>query len=91
MRWLVVFILQFLIMNKLMLIWMLDRMGSSLYSCRETTQENTQDAVEAIGEDMESNTKKAADKIEEGAKKVKSEVQEGIDSTKEKSENWDDN
>ena len=74
-------------MKKLILIMMLAGMASSLYSCRETTQEKTQDAVEAIGEDIESNTKKAAEKIEEGAEKVKSEVQEGIDKTKDKSDN----
>ena len=74
-------------MRKFILIMMLAGMASSLYSCRETTQEKTQDAVEAIGEDIESNTKKAAEKIEEGAEKVKSEVQEGIDKAKDKSDN----
>ncbi|CAM4351088.1 hypothetical protein [Gillisia limnaea] len=76
-------------MKKLILMLMVAGMASSIYSCRETTQEKTQDAVEAIGEDIESNTKKAAEKIEEGAKKVKKEVQEGIDDTKDKSENRD--
>ncbi len=74
-------------MKKLILILMVAGMASSLYSCRETTQEKTQDAVEAIGEDIESNTKKAAEKIEEGAKKVKTEVQEGIDKTKDSKDN----
>ncbi len=76
-------------MKKLILMLMVAGMASSIYSCRETTQEKTQDAVEAIGKDIESNTKKAAEKIEEGAKKVKKEVQEGIDDTKDKSENRD--
>ncbi|SKB74590.1 hypothetical protein SAMN05660776_2773 [Salegentibacter holothuriorum] len=43
----------------------------SLYSCRETTQEKTEDAVEAIGKDIEDNVNKAGDKVKEGAKKVK--------------------
>ncbi|MFO7721345.1 MAG: hypothetical protein R6W85_13040 [Gillisia sp.] len=78
-------------MKRLILMLMLAGMASSFYSCRETTQEKAKDAVEAIGEDIESNTKKAAEKIEEGAKKVKSEVQEGIDKTKDTSKTQDDN
>ncbi len=74
-------------MKKLILMLMLAGMASSFYSCRETTQKKTQDAVEAIGEDIESNTKKAAEKIEEGAKKVKSDVKEGIDKTKDNQDN----
>lgn len=68
-------------MKKLMLLCLLAVMAISVYSCRETTQEKTEDAVEAIGEDIETNTKKAGKKIEEGAKKVKQEVQEEIDNT----------
>ena len=41
-----------------------------LYSCRETTQEKTEDAVEAIGKDIEDNVNKAGEKVKEGAKKV---------------------
>ncbi len=66
---------------KLMLPCLLVVMAISVYSCRETTQEKTEDAVEAIGEDIENNTKEAGRKIEEGAKKVKKEVQEEIDNT----------
>jgi gas vesicle protein len=50
----------------------------SLYSCRETTQEKTEDAVEAIGEDIEDNVNKAGEKVEEGAKKVEKEIDEEI-------------
>lgn len=42
----------------------------SLYSCRDTTQEKTEDAVEAIGKDIEDNVNKAGEKVKEGAKKV---------------------
>lgn len=52
-----------------------------LTSCRETTQEKTKEAVEAIGEDIEDNARKAGEKIEEGAKKVKKEVDEEIHET----------
>lgn len=57
----------------------------SLYSCRDTTKEKTEDAVEAIGEDIEDNVNKAgrkvkegAKKVEEGAKKVEKEIDEEI-------------
>lgn len=52
-----------------------------LYSCRESTQEKTEEAIEAIGEDIEDNTRKAGERIEEGAKKVKKEVDEEIHET----------
>lgn len=68
-------------MKKAMLLSLLVAISISVYSCRETTQEKTEDALESIGEDIETNTKKAGEKIEEGAKKVKKEVQEEIDNT----------
>lgn len=68
-------------MKKLFLMLVMALVTCTLFSCRETTQQKTQDAVEAIGEDIEDNTKKAGRKIEEGAKKVKEEVQEEIDNT----------
>jgi len=54
----------------------------NLYSCRETTQEKTEDAVEAIGEDIEDNVNKAGDKVKEGAEKIEKgaeEVEKEID------------
>ena len=68
-------------MRKLFLMLAVAFMSCSLFSCRETTQQKTEDAVEAIGEDIEENTKEAGRKIEEGANKVKEEVQEEIDNT----------
>ncbi len=73
-------------MKKLFLLLMIAGITTSLYSCRETTQEKSQEAVEAIGEDIETNVKKAGEKIEEGAKKVKDEVQEEINEDKEATE-----
>ncbi|MFD1079796.1 hypothetical protein, partial [Longispora fulva] len=43
---------------------------------RETTQEKTEEAVEAIGEDIEAGTEKAAEEIEEGVEKVGRELDE---------------
>ena len=58
-------------MKKLFLLLMIAGITTSLHSCRETTQEKSKEAVEAIGKDIETNVKKAGEKIEEGAKKVK--------------------
>ena len=35
-------------------------------SCRETTEEKTEDAIEAMGEDIEANAEEAGDAIEAG-------------------------
>jgi hypothetical protein len=56
-------------MKKLVLL-LISIFTLSLYSCRETTQEKTEDAVEAIGKDIEYNVNKAGEKVKEGAKKV---------------------
>ncbi|MBZ9728355.1 hypothetical protein LB467_01525 [Salegentibacter sp. JZCK2] len=45
-----------------------------LYSCRETTKEKTEDAVESFGKDIEDNVNKAGEKVKEGAKKVEEEA-----------------
>ena len=68
-------------MKKLFVILMLAGFSSAMTSCRESTQQKTQDAVEAIGEDIEDNAKEAGKKIEEGAQKVKKEVQEEVNNT----------
>ena len=73
-------------MKKLILLLMIAGMTTSFYSCRETTQEKSKEAVDAIGKDIETNVKKAGEKIEEGAKKVKKEVQEKVEDGKEATE-----
>jgi gas vesicle protein len=60
---------------------MLASMATSVYSCRETTQEKTEDALESIGEDIETNAKKAGEKIEAGAEKVVKEIDEEVHNT----------
>ena len=65
-------------MRKMLLILMIAGMAT-LNSCRESTEQKTEEAVEAIGRDIEDGTREASKKIEEGAKKVKDEVQEEID------------
>jgi len=53
----------------------------SIYSCRETTQEKTEEAAEAIGEDIKAGAEEAGEKIEEGAEKVEEEIDEEIHET----------
>ncbi|WP_026935071.1 hypothetical protein [Christiangramia echinicola] len=53
----------------------------SIYSCRETTQEKTEEAAEAIGEDIEAGAKEAGEKIKKGAEKVEQEIDEEIHDT----------
>jgi gas vesicle protein len=73
-------------MKKLFLLLMIAGITTSIYSCRETTQEKSEEAVEAIGKDIETNVKKASEKIEEGAKKVKEEVEEKVEDGKKATE-----
>ncbi len=68
-------------MKKLFLMLMIATMSTSVYSCRETTQEKTEDALESIGEDIETNAKKAGEKIEAGAEKVAKEIDEEVHNT----------
>ncbi len=68
-------------MKKIYLILMVAAMATSVYSCRETTQEKTEDALESIGEDIETNAKKAGEKIEAGAEKVAKEIDEEVNNT----------
>ncbi|MGM0932773.1 MAG: hypothetical protein ACQEWD_04940 [Bacteroidota bacterium] len=66
---------------KKLILFLVTILAFSLNACRETTQEKTQDAIEAIGEDIEDNAKKAGEKIEEGADKLKKEIDEEIHET----------
>lgn len=62
-------------MKKLILLF-LATFSLSLFSCRENTKQKTEDAVEAIGKDIEDNVNKAGDNVKKGAKKVKEEAKE---------------
>ena len=53
----------------------------SLNSCRETTQNKTEEAAEAIGKDIEEGAKEAGEKIKKGAEKLGEEVEEEINET----------
>jgi hypothetical protein len=46
------------------------------WSCRETTQEKTEEAVEAIGEDIEAGTEEAAEAVEQELEEAGREIDE---------------
>ena len=68
-------------MKKLFISLLLTGFTFTTYSCRESTQEKTEDAVKAIGEDVEEGTERAADKIERGAENLEREIDEEIHET----------
>ena len=68
-------------MKKLFLLLLAGVFATSIYSCRETTQDKTKDALESIGEDIETNAKKAGEKIEAGAEKIGEEIDEEVHNT----------
>lgn len=68
-------------MKKIVLGICIAMIGVSVQSCRESTQAKTEEAVEAIGDDIKDGTRRAADKVKDGAKKVKREIDEEIHET----------
>ncbi|MCX2839141.1 hypothetical protein OQ279_13380 [Salinimicrobium sp. MT39] len=68
-------------MKKIILSFAVAGIILTTYSCRESTQDKTKDAVEAIGEDIEDGTRRAAEEVEKGAEKVKKEIDEEIHET----------
>mgnify|MGYP001063192235 CR=1 FL=1 len=68
-------------MKKLSLLLLGAVLTLSLYSCRETTEEKTEDAVEAVGNDIESNTEAAGNEIEGAAQDASNEMNEEVQGT----------
>lgn len=63
------------IMKRILLSVFMIALTVSVYSCRETTQEKTDEAVEAMGEDIENAAEEAGDAIQEGADELNDEIQ----------------
>lgn len=70
-------------MKKLSLLLLAAVFSLSIYSCRETTEEKTEDAVEEIGDDMENTAEEAGEEMEEAAENVEAEMDEEMDDTEE--------
>lgn len=63
-------------MKKVFLLFAVATMSLSIYSCRETTQDKTEDAMESAGEDIEDAADETGDAIDNAADEVEQEVQE---------------
>lgn len=63
------------IMKRIFLNVLMIAFTVSIYSCRETTQEKTEEAVEAMGEDIENAAEEAGDAIQGGADELNDEIQ----------------
>ena len=63
-------------MKKMMFGFLIAGFVLSLTSCRETTEEKVEDAIESAGEDIRRNTERAAEEIEEGAENLEREIEE---------------
>lgn len=68
-------------MKKSVILIMAVLFSLSIYSCRETTQDKTEEAAKAIGEDIEDGAREAGEKIKKGAEKVEQEIDEEIHDT----------
>jgi hypothetical protein len=66
-------------MKKLSLLLLAAVFTLSFYSCRETTEEKTEDAVEEIGNDMEEATDESVDAVEEATDESVEAVEEAGD------------
>lgn len=64
-------------MKKLFLLFAVATMSLSIYSCRETTEEKTEDAVESMGEDVEN----AGEEVENAAENAGDEMEEEVEGT----------
>lgn len=64
-------------MKKLFLLFAVATMTLSIYSCRETTEENAEDAVENTGDAMES----AGENVENAAEEAGNEMEEEVEGT----------
>ena len=66
-------------MKKLSLLLLATVFTLSIYSCRETTEEKTEDAVEEIGNDMEEATEESVDAVEEATDESVDAVEEAAE------------
>ncbi|WP_373055477.1 hypothetical protein [Zunongwangia sp. H14] len=70
-------------MKKLFLLFAVATMSLSIYSCRETTQEDAENDVEEIGNDIEESAEDAGNDIEDAADEAGDEIEDEVDNTDE--------
>ena len=68
-------------MKKLFLLFAVATMSLSIYSCRETTEEKTEDAVEEMGNDIEESAEEAGQEVENAAENAETEMEEEVEGT----------
>ena len=68
-------------MKKVILTFMALGLLLGTTSCRESTQEKSKEAMEAIGEDIEAGTEKAVQETGEAMEKAGEEIQEEMNGT----------
>lgn len=68
-------------MKKLFLGLLVASFTLSIYSCRETTQENMETDIERTGEDVESGLEEAGDEIEQTGEEVEREFEQEVNET----------
>lgn len=66
-------------MKKLFLLFAVATMSLSIYSCRETTEENAENDMEEIGNDIEQSAEEAGNDIENAAEEAGNEMEEEIE------------
>lgn len=66
-------------MKKLFLSLLVAAFTLSIYSCRETTEDKTEDAVEAVGEDVEAAGEEVEAEMEEADTEIEEEMNETDD------------
>ncbi|MDT0641552.1 hypothetical protein RM553_01785 [Zunongwangia sp. F363] len=70
-------------MKKLFLLFAVATMSLSIYSCRETTQEDAENDIEEIGNDIEESAEDAGNDIEDATEDAGDEIEDEIDNTDE--------
>ena len=68
-------------MKKLFLVLFAAALTLTTYSCRETTEENTEAEIEEVGNDVESDLEEAGNDIEQSAEEVEQEVEQEVNET----------
>lgn len=68
-------------MKKLSLLLLASVFTLSIYSCRETNEERTEDSLEEVGTDVERTTEDAAYQTEETVQEAGNEVEAEVEGT----------
>ena len=68
-------------MKKFLLLFAVASMSLSIYSCRETTEENMEEDMEQAGENVENEFEEAGQEVEDAAENAETEMEEEVEGT----------